>query len=44
MATIYVDSRFNPPHRFARFSFVVLSAVMTFLAALLIAARISHGA
>lgn len=43
MATIYVDPRFNRPHRFRTFMLVALSAVATFLASLLIAARFSDG-
>jgi hypothetical protein len=43
VATIYLDPRFNPPHRIMKTSLVVLSSVLTFLAGLWIVALISHG-
>jgi hypothetical protein len=43
VATHFLDPRFQPHHRVRSFTFVVLSAVATFLAALLVAARYSQG-
>jgi hypothetical protein len=42
MAT-YLDDRYNPHHRVMHVSLVVLSALFTFLAGLLVAALVSHG-
>jgi hypothetical protein len=42
VTTHFLDSRFQPHHRVRSFTFVVLSAIATFLAALLLAARYSH--
>jgi len=42
MAT-YLDRQYNPHHRIMKVSLVVLSALLTFLAGLLVAALVSHG-